>query len=55
MKYTLLPIKKNCETSVNTVEEEVSSHLGYFIVSFRLKMTEVRPRDVGTTVHQDGI
>ena len=32
IKFTLLPIETNCETSVDTVEEEVSSHPGYFIV-----------------------
>ena len=29
--FTLLPLETNCETSVDTVEEEASSHLGCFV------------------------
>ena len=32
IKSTLLPIETNFKTSVDTVEEEFSSHLGYYIV-----------------------
>ena len=32
IKSTLLPIETNFKTSVDTVKEEVSSHLGYFVV-----------------------
>ena len=31
IKSTLIHIETNCETYVDTVEEEVSSHLGYYV------------------------
>ena len=52
---TLIPIENNCETYVDTVEEEVSSYLGNFVVAFRLKITDGQPLAAGNTVHQDGI
>ena len=32
IKYNLLPIKTNCKKYIDTVEEEVSSHLGDYVV-----------------------
>ena len=51
--HYLLSIEKNCLTSSGTVEEEVSYHLGYYVVNFRLKITDVWPRGAGNTGHQD--
>ena len=40
---------------VDTVEEEVSSYLGYCVVSFRLKITDRRPQYAGDIFHPDVI
>ena len=37
-------------TFVNTVEEEVLSHLAYYFVAFHLKINYSRPRGAGNTV-----
>ena len=42
----------DCWTFVDTVEEEVISHLAYYIVVFHLKITYGRPQGTGNTVIQ---
>ena len=54
IKATLYPIDTNGETYVDTAEEEVSSHLGYFLVDLVSKI-DGQPWAAGTTVYQDVI
>ena len=47
-------MKTKCETSIDTIEEEVYYHLGYYAVEIVLNI-DSRLRAVGFTVHQDVI
>ena len=57
MLYKIYPSSYRDEllTFVDIVEEEVYSHLGYYVVAFRMKITDGRPWSAGNTDHQDGI
>ena len=55
LHHYLLSIDTDFLTSVDTVEEEVSSHIGYYVVAFGMKITDGRPQVAGNTAHLDVI